>query len=52
MKRHLDLLGVKEWNDDLSKMLKTQGIDKMLTLLNDNPKWLDALAEEIKGVIG
>ena len=51
MQRHLDLLGVKEWDDAAIKMVKTQGAEKLYKLLLDHPKWVSALENEIKAML-
>ena len=51
MKRHLPLLGIEEWNEEANKQIKAQGVDKMLTLLNENPSWLQALIQEVKAIL-
>jgi len=51
MQRHLDLLGVKEWDDVAIKMVKTQGAEKLYKLLLDHPKWVNALENEIKAML-
>ncbi len=51
MQRHLNLLGVKEWDDAAVKMVKTQGAEKLYKLLMENPKWVIALENEIKAML-
>lgn len=51
MQRHLNLLGVKEWDDTSIRMVKTQGAEKLYRLLSENPKWVEALENEIKAML-
>lgn len=51
MQRHLNLLGVKEWDEAAIKMVKTQGAEKLYKLLLDHPKWVAALENEIKAIL-
>ena len=51
MERHLGLLGVDKWTDEVVKRTKTQGAEKLYRLLQENPPWVVALEAEIAGML-
>lgn len=53
MENHLDVLGIeeKDWEEVGIKMCHAQGQDKFLTLLSENPKYMECLREDVKGML-
>ena len=51
MQNHLDVLGEKEWGDEVQKRCKAQGQEKLISLLKENTKWLEILESEIKEML-
>lgn len=52
MQRHLDLLGVTAWNDEVMKRCRAQGGENIYKLLQDNPLWVKALEDEVTAFLG
>jgi recombination protein RecA len=51
MKNHLDILSVAKWDASVEKQCKAQGGDALQSLLTENPRWLQALEQEIRKLL-
>lgn len=52
LKKHPNLLGATEWNDEMLKSIKAQGAEKCYKLLMEHPEWVEVLQKEVMEFMG